>query len=224
MVFSFFRGGSGERGLDHIVTRAVAMLADARHSFDLATLALLTEAGPAGVADDIMATDERINIAEQELRSELIVHVSVQGGSDIGTVLGFTILLKKIERIGDQAKNILELAEHGVSLADNADIDSMLAESRELSELFARAGELLADPDTNDATMHGFVERMDAIGAECQRRIDNYMVSDRPGREVVPLAIYYRYVRRIVANLRGVVRASIEPVQAADGRAVDVDD
>ena len=40
MVLSFFR--KGPTGLEHVVSRAVGMLADARHSFDLASLALLT--------------------------------------------------------------------------------------------------------------------------------------------------------------------------------------
>jgi len=227
MVFAFFRGGSSEKSLDHIVTRAIAMLADARHSFDLASMAVLTDAGSAAVVDDVLATDERINLAEQELRAELVVHISVQGGGDIGTVLGFTLMLKKIERIGDQAKNILDLAEHGVSLADNSDIDSMLDERRELSELFAEAADLLADPDTAEATMHDYADRVDALGAVYQAKIDGYMVSDRPGYEVVPLAIYYRYLRRIVANLLGVVRTSVEPVQLIDyrdGGTVDTDD
>jgi hypothetical protein len=227
MVFAFFRGGSSEKSLDHVVTRAIAMLADARHSFDLATLALLTDADAASVADDILATDHRINVAEQELRSELVVHVSVQGASDIGTVLGFTLMLKKIERIGDQAKNILDLAEHGVSLARHPEIDAMLAERQMLSALFTEAAELLADTDADADTINEFATRVDAIAAAFQAKIDGYLDSDRPGREVVPLAIYYRYLRRIVANLLGVVRTSVEPVSLIDhrdGGTVDTDD
>ena len=97
MVLSFFRSTGGEGDFDHIVTKAVSMLSDARHSFDLATLVLLTDADPATVSDDVNSTDDRINHAEQELRSELVVHVAVQGTADIGSVLGFTLLLKKIE-------------------------------------------------------------------------------------------------------------------------------
>ncbi len=222
MVFAFFRGGSGGSGLDHILTKAIGMLADARHSFDLATLALLTDAGSGPVADDVHATDDRINMAEQELRSELVVHVAVQGSGDIGTVLGVTLMLKKIERIGDQAKNILDLAENGVTLAGNPEIDAMLAERQMLSELFAEAAAILADADTPETTVADFSERVDAILAGFQVKMNGYMSSDRPGREVVPLAIYYRYLRRIVANLLGVVRNSVEPVQSE--RVGDADD
>jgi|GEM_PF-6625375 len=124
MVLAFFRNDSSDGNFDSIVSKSVGMLGDARHSFDLATLALLTDADPATVAKDIRDTDMRINEVEHELRSELVVHVSVQGSADIGSVLGFTLLVKKIERIGDQAKSILELAEAGVNLSGSSDVQA----------------------------------------------------------------------------------------------------
>jgi phosphate uptake regulator len=227
MVLAFFRGSSGEGDFEHIVTRSIAMLAEARHSFDLATMALLTKADPVTVAEDIRATDQRINEAEQELRSELIVHVSVKGGADIGSVLGFTLLLKKIERIGDQAKNILELSETGVSLAETQETQMLLDERQLLSGLFAEAGDLLASAEPDQSALDDYASRVDELTSKYQREIDGFMSSDRPGREVVPLAIYYRYLRRIAANLLGVVRTSSEPLPHVDylqGGTVDTDD
>jgi phosphate uptake regulator len=216
VVLAFFKGNSDDGNFDNIVTSSVAMLADARHSFDLATLALLTDADPAAVAADIRATDDRINLAEQELRSELVVHVSVQGTADIGSVLGFTLLLKKIERIGDQAKNILDLAENGVSLSDRDDIDDLLAERQYLSELFAEAAELLSDPDPSQEAIDEYTDRATAVMDRHKATIDACLTSELPGREVVPLAIYVRYLRRIVANLVGVARANSEPLPLVD--------
>lgn len=216
MVLAFFKNSSAEGNFDHIVSSAVAMLAEARHSFNLATLALLTDADPAAVADDIRETDQRINLAEHELRSELVVHVSVQGTADIGSVLGFTLLLKKIERIGDQAKNILELAENGVTLSTRDDIDELLAERQLLSELFADAGALLSDPDPSEEAISAFADRAHAAMDKHQATIDACMTSELPGREVVPLAIYFRYLRRIAANLVGVVRSSSEPMPSEE--------
>lgn len=227
MVLSFFKGNSGEGNFAPIVARSVAMLSDARHSFDLASLALLTSAGSAAVADDVRATDERINQAEQELRSELVVHVVVQGSADIGSVLGFTLLLKKIERIGDQAKNILELAEHGVSFVGSEDLERMTAERQQLSGFFAEAGELLSSSDADRAAIDEYSTRVHVSVAYFQSKIDEYMSSERPGFEVVPLAIYYRFLRRIGANLVGVVRTSVDPVphlDYLDDGAVDTDD
>ena len=224
MVFAFLRGSSTHGSLDHVEAKAISMLADARHSFDLATLALLTNADAADVADDVRDTDRRINIAEQELRSELVVHVAVQGSADIGTVLGYTLLLKKIERIGDQAKNILDLAEQGVSLAEHADVEQMLADRQALSQLFVETSELLADAQASAESIAEFGERVDAIIDRHKAKIEECMRSELPGREVVPLAIYYRYLRRIAANLVGIVRTADSPIHPADDLSTDIDD
>lgn len=223
MVMSFF--SKGQRGLDHIVSKSVGMLGDARHSFDLATLALLTNTDTVAVEADIRATDQRINHTEQQLRAELVVHVTVQGSSDIGSVLGMILLLKKIERIGDQATNILDLAESGVRLAGERDTEAMLAERGLISTMFGETAELLAEPD--DSQIEEFCARGGALLNEHQAKIDSYLHSDRPGREVVPRAIYYRYLKRIVANLLGIVRTASTPVQTIDyldGGETDTDD
>ncbi len=227
MVLAFFKGNAGDGNFDHIVAKSITMLGDARHSFDLATLALLTDTDPNAVAQDIHATDQRINETEQELRSELVVHVSVQGSADIGSVLGFTLLLKKIERVGDQAKNILDLAVNGVTLADSPEIADLLEGRQAASALFVEAGDLLGSVDKDDDALDAYGVRVSAMMAELQGKIDGFMTSERPGREVVPLAIYYRYLRRIVANLLGIVRTSSEPLQHIDyleDGTIDTDD
>ena len=223
MVMSFFR--KGESGLDQISARTISMLADARHSFDLASTTVLSGADHEQVADDIHATDERINQAEQDLRGELVVHVAVQGADDIGVVLGTTLLIKKIERIGDQAKNILGLAEEGVDLSGAADMDELVAYRQTISGMMGEAGELLSDHD--DERVDDFRERTDALRLELEARVRSYMHSDAPGREVVPRAILYRYWKRIVANVLGVVSTATEPLQSQDyldGGATDIDD
>jgi len=226
MVLSFFRKGSGN-GLDQVVTRSVSMLGDARHSFDLATMALLTGADAEAVAADVRETDDRINRAEQELRSDLVVHIAVQGATDIGSVMGLTLLLKKIERVGDQAKNILDLAESGVSLTDGNDVDVLMSEREAVSSLFGEAADLLSHPDAGGDAIDEFTARAAAIERGHRDEIDVLLRSERPGREVVGLAIYYRYLKRIVANLIGIVRTGVEPIETADyldEGAVDTDD
>lgn len=223
MVFAFFK--KPDAAMEGIALRAVAMLNDARHSFDLATLALLGGASIDAVADDIRQTDNRINRAEQDIRSELVVHVSVQGTQDIGIVMGYTLLIKKIERIGDQAKNILDLADEGVSLAGGADADELMAERQTVSALFAEAAELLANPD--DDRVEDYAERVQVITGAQQQKINELTHSDLPGRDAVPRAIYYRYLKRIVANLLGVVSTASEPlphIDYLDGGRTDITD
>ena len=210
MVLSFFRGG--DSGLDHVVTRSVAMVTDARHSFDLACTALMSGADPRLIAVDVRETDLRINANEQQLRGELAVHISVHGPNDIGEVIGLILLLKKIERVGDHAKNILDLAESGVSFVNESDIDGLLEERRIVSGFFTEASEILAE---HDGIPQSFRERVDAMTSQIQLRIDGYMTSEQPGHQVVPRAVYHRYLKRIVANLNSAVFAATEPVRVA---------
>lgn len=225
MVMSFFRKSSDETGIEHVAHQTISMLGDARHSFDLASTVVLSGADPSAVGADIEATDRRINEAEQRLRSELVVHVSVRGGGDIGLVLGYTLLLKKIERIGDQAKNIFELAADGVSLAGADDIDEFVARRQEISRMYVEAADLLASQDLDAAK--DFLSRSLALNDLCGAKVGEYMQSERPGSWAVPRAMLYRYWKRIVANLAGVVTAAIEPLQNIDyldGGRTDISD
>lgn len=212
MVMEFFR--RSEPGLDTIERRVLSMLADARHSFDLATNVVLTGTDSDQVGADIRATDQRINTAEQELRSDLVVHVSVQGSADIAVVLSYTLLIKKIERIGDQAKNILDLADEGVSFAGAPDIDELFEYRQTISSLFAEAGELLSEP--REGPVHDYRDRVYALRIGFEGKVREYLHSSEPGSHVVPRAIFYRYLKRIVANLGGVVTSVTEPLAHQD--------
>ena len=211
MVLSFFR--KSPAGLDHIVASSVTMLGHARHSYDLATTALLSGADPSALAEDIRATDQLINSTEQDLRGELVVHITVQGPNDIGEVLGLILLLKKIERIGDQAKNIIDMVEAGISFAGDDDADRLGSERGTVSALFGDAAQILGESDADPSE---FIDRANLLVASIQDDIDAFLRSDRPGHEVVPRAIYARYQKRIVANLVGVIRSATEPINRGD--------
>ena len=222
MVLSFIGGESGHGDFEHLVAGSISMLGDAHRSFELATGALLLDGDTDSdqgerAASAIRDIDRRINRAEQELRNDLVDHISRRGSSGIHTVLGFTVLIKKIERCGDQAKNILELTEGGVSLADVPETPMLLDERTIVSELFARTAQLLTDTAPEPEVVDDFAERVDGVSADCQARIDSYLTCDRPGHEVVPLAIYSGFQLRIAANLMGVVWAWAEPEYLTGG-------
>lgn len=206
-MMSFFkRGGTA---LERITGHIAEMVADARHSFEAATEAVLSPTDLAATAQDIHATDDRINRAEQSLRRELIIHVSVQGGADIGMVLGWSLLVKKVERIGDQAKNILDLALEGVNLADAVDREEYVTARDVIAEMFDEVAELIAHPDRGRAER--FKTRADVVRAGHEQRLRDLVHSDEPGHWAVPRAVLHRYLKRIVANLEGVALTITDP-------------
>ncbi len=208
MVLSFFR--DGETGLEKIEQEIISMLGQARHSFDVAMSTLVSGADADTVGEDVRTTDQSINESEQRIRRELLVHSAVQGTGDLAQVMGYLLIIKKIERIGDQAKNILNLAEEGVRFTDSPDLPELVEARDKVSAAFAETAELLLDPQEERIT--SFREEATELTHEYENRLRALMHSERPGRESVPLAMLYRYLKRIIANLAGVAATVAEPL------------
>ena len=206
MVMSFFRKPE-EGGLKHIDAQVQGMINDARHTFDLAMNALT--GGPvATVADEVRRTDRRINI------TELVVHASVHGGVDTPEVLVFMHMVKDLERIGDYNKNIFDLADEGVSLAEAPDLGRLLGYRDELSSRIALMGELLTTRDEDGA--RAYITRGDELRREFDDRINELVHSTEPAVVAVPRALLYRFLKRVTAHSLNVVSAVVMPVDRLD--------
>ncbi len=213
MVWEVFRKSDGP-SLENMVGHVSQMLGDARHVFDAACSSLLAGADASALVDDVRETDRRINAAEQEIRRELIVHTSVHGTSDITGVMVVLMVSRKVERIGDNAKNILDLALDGVDLSDAEDVAVLRERCKAISQMMADAAEMFRGERHDQA--EGYVERT----REAQRIYDNLVTelvrTDSPGKYAVPRALLYRYLKRIVANLEGVVSSVVQPLDMID--------
>ena len=189
------------------------MINDARHTFDLAMNALT--GGPvATVADEVRRTDRRINITEMEIRRELVVHASVHGGVDTPEVLVLMHMVKDLERIGDYNKNIFDLADEGVSLAEAPDLGRLLGYRDELSSRIALMGELLITQDEDGA--RAYITRGDELRREFDDRINELVHSTEPAVVAVPRALLYRFLKRVTAHSLNVVSAVVMPVDRLD--------
>jgi phosphate uptake regulator len=214
MVIRFFRGDGGADRLERIETLLQRMLADDRHSFDVATGALFGGASAEMVGSDLRSTDRRVNETEVEVRRELIVHISVSGSVDIPTALVYMSVVKDIERIGDYAKNIFDLADDGADLSAANDRDSLIADRDRVSAMISETAETFRERDTDRA------RALIAEGDELQNRYDDvvsaWVRSDAPAHEAVPRALYHRHLKRIVAHLMNVLSAVVMPVDRLD--------
>ncbi|MDP7542318.1 MAG: PhoU domain-containing protein [Acidimicrobiales bacterium] len=208
MVMSFFRRPE-EGGLSQIDAQVQRMINDARHTFDLAMNALT--GGPvATIADEVRRTDRQINVTEMEIRRELVVHASVHGGVDTPEVLVFMNMIKDLERIGDYNKNIFDLADDGVSMAEAPDLDQMLGYRDEISSRIALMGELLTTRDEDRA--RAYIARGDEMRRDFDARIIELLHSTETAMVAVPRALLYRFLKRVTAHSLNVVSAIVMPV------------
>lgn len=190
------------------------MLADDRHSFDVATSALLTGADTSIVGPDLHATDARVNEAERELRQALVVHASVHGTSRVPAILVYMSVVKDVERIGDYAKNIYDVAAQGIDLSDGADRAALIGYRDRISSMITEASAIFADDDRDGA--QDFIRDADMLLDEFDQHVSELVVTERQGKEAVPRALLYRYYKRIVAHLMNLLSAIVMPLDRLD--------
>jgi phosphate transport system protein len=200
--------------LDRIETTLQRMFTDDRHAFDLAMSALVGGAAAHNVGAELRATDHRVNEAEREIRRELVVHASVHGGIDTPAVLIYMSIVKDVERVGDYAKNLFDLANDGADLSATPQAARYLELRDQVSRMIVdvadafrarepeRSRELLG---IGDVLMDEFDDAVSAL------------VRDAPeGQQAVAQALTYRYLKRIVAHLLNVLSAVVMPVDRLD--------
>ena len=211
MVMSFFR--SDEGGISQIESQVQRMIADARHTFDLAMNAV-TGGAVETVADEVRRIDRQINVTEIEIRRELLVHISVHGAADAGEMLVFMNMIKDLERIGDYNKNIFDLALEKVSFSGDEDLEQILGFRDELSSRIALMGEILDTRDEDRA--RAYIERGDHLRREFDGLVNELVHATAPALVAVPRALLYRFLKRVAAHCANVVTAVVMPVDRLD--------
>jgi phosphate uptake regulator len=215
MVLRLFRGDGSEERLEAIERTLLQMLADDRHSFDMANAALIGGADPEVIGPDLLDTDHRVNIAEQKIRRKLVVHASVHGTmADIPPLLVYMSIVKDIERIGDYAKNIYDLSSAGASFAEAEDRDDLVRYRDRISELITECGSAFYERNGDKATE--LIAECDTMADEFDDHVDLLVVTSKPGTYAVPRALYYRYCKRIVAHLMNLLSAVVMPIDMLD--------
>jgi phosphate uptake regulator len=213
MAFRFLRDEGTDR-LEAIEAKVQEMLRYDRHEFELAMSALMGDVVAREVNNELRSTDQKVNRLEREIRRELLVHVSVFGGISTPAVLVFMSVVKDVERVGDYAKNILDLALDGANFSVLPDAEQWRQTGREISEFIEEAGEVFR-------TRHS--ERTRKLLAEGDRLLDLFdaevsrLVKEGDGEaQAVPRALAIRYLKRVVAHLMNLLSAVVMPLDRLD--------
>lgn len=213
MVMRYFRQ-SGDDRLEHVEQKLLSMLADDRHSFDLAASALLGGAAPETVGQELRDTDRRVNEGVREIRRELIVHSSVHGSISTPAVLVYMSIVKDVERVGDYAKNIFDLADLGADFSDAPDRGQLIGYRDRVSALISETGPIFVE--SNGERARRILGEADDMLDQLDNLVADLCLTAEPGHQAVPRALFYRHLKRIGAHLMNVLSAVIMPVDHLD--------
>jgi len=211
--FSFLRGTRGDR-IDAIEAKVRRMLELDRLEFDLAMSALLGDVEARSVNDELRTTDQKVNQAEREIRRELVVHASVFGAIEIPMVLVYMSIVKDVERVGDYAKNIIDVALDGVTFAETDDAEEWRSLAGEISTFISEAADAFQARDG---------ERSRTLLTQGDRMLDSFdtkvsalVKGDDQGPQAVARALVLRYLKRVVAHLLNILTAVVMPIHRLD--------
>lgn len=213
MPFKFLRGQGGER-LDSVEAKVQQMLQHVRHECDLAMSALLGDVVAREVNDELRSTDQQVNQLEREIRRQLVVHASVFSGIETPSVLVYMSIVKDIERLGDYAKNLLDLALDGANFFATNDADEWRRLSRDVSDYIMNVGRAFGERNAEHARQ--LLNPGGDLLGHFDRRVSALVRGEDTGPQPVARALAYRYLKRVIAHLMNVLSAVVMPVDRLD--------
>jgi phosphate uptake regulator len=221
MAFKLFGGGSGDV-LESVEAKVQAMLAHDRYEIDLAMAALLGDRVASEINDDLRTTDQKVNRLEREIRRELMVRTSVLGAIDTPAVLVYMSIVKDIERIGDYAKNLIDLARDGANFADVPDAAEWRRLWTDITTYLAEAGEAFRARD--GARCRALLARGDRMLHMCDDRVSALVRGDDCEPQAVARSLAFRYIKRVIAHAMNMLSAVVMPLDRLDYFSEDPED
>ena len=188
----------------------MVMLRESLGMFRDATVSFRVEGTP---EVDIYARDRRINKFQRSVRRNIVTHLAVSANPNVNGALVLTSIVIDIERIGDYAKNIVELASAHPTIFDGGRLQgNIIGIERTVEKIFNNLLPALEDSDIDLARKvigdHQMVaEEVDDLMEDL---IAGKVMSENSG-EAVTAALYLRYLKRISAHLKNVATSVVNP-------------
>ena len=161
------------------------------------------------IREDFFSKDVAINKAEQSIRRKVLVHLSVQAGTDIPACLVLISVVKDAERMGDYAKNVFDVLKHTPRLAPSPYYDQLIEMSSEISSSFDNAKDVFRNSDTQAALR--LREANYRLAKQCDSSIQE-LLGGTSCETAVAYALLFRFHKRILSHLRNIVSSVVMPV------------
>lgn len=212
MVLDFFRGSGST--IEDVERMLVQMLRDGRTVYDAATEAVFGGGKSKETKREVKGTDKQINAAQRDVRRALLIHTSVAGNVDLPLVLSYMSVVKDVERVGDYAKSIYDIAKYGADFSvapDRADLERFAGA---VGQLLDEAAEVFSKRNSERA--QELLVRADPILDEYDDRITTLVQSDHTTFDATTRALYFVYLARITAHVMNLMTALVLPVDQLD--------
>lgn len=157
--------------------------------------------------------DKKVNKFERKVRKKVLQHLAITGTDHLTSGLTLVSIIIDIERIGDYAKNIVQLADNHEAILHGGDSEHDLrAIENAVEDAFKRLAAILMDGDEGAAET--LAKEYLWVNKLCDKHLLRYMSEPDPSvgpGDVVALALYFRYLKRIHSHLRNIATSIYRP-------------
>jgi phosphate uptake regulator len=188
--------------------RIRAMIDLALSIFRASSLALLRQQE---VGFDLYARDREINELVVDVRRKIVEHLSIAACHNVGGELVFLKVINDIERVGDYAKNLMDLAKMlPAPLPGGRFHEQLIGMLPTVEGFFKKAERALFDGAEDDArsVIKGHLE----INQACEGIVEA-LLKDKEieAPEAIALALTARYFKRVSSHLKNVASTAVNP-------------
>ena len=191
------------------------VMLESTHKMFTESVKSLRQSDSAEVDIDIYEMDQMINRYERQVRRKVLKHLAIAGGVNMIPGLILTSIVIDIERIGDYAKNIKELAVSHPNRLQCGRYDKDIKRIEEgVGEIYKEVIPALKTSDADRArkilTDHWW------IITTCDEIVGNLITSPDPqlsSTDAIVTALYTRYLKRISAHLINIATSIFNPFE-----------
>jgi len=206
-----------QHSLKDLLGDFVEMLEMDRRMFKKVLGVFIGETDRLDIHENVYKRDVEINRRERAIRKGILQHLTVHPGGDLPACLVLMSIVKDAERVGDYAKNIVEVAQ---ALKKNPKelrhIEELLDISEHVTDIFANTINAIRDSD--GALAKEVVQDESAMTKRCDALVEKIANSDLTANEAVCTAMAIRFFKRIEAHLSNIASSVVLPVHRLDGR------
>lgn len=159
---------------------------------------------------DIYKLDQELNQMQISVRRKVLEHLSINPRQDITSSLILVTIVVDIERIGDYAKNLIELAHHYPEKLCGPYCDRVRNFEMEITKNFLHTIRAFKEVDAQLGQM--VMDAHAKLAPEFEHLIEDILEdTSLRGREAVIYALLARFLKRVSAHLKNVASSVVNP-------------
>jgi phosphate uptake regulator len=163
-----------------------------------------------GKVEGLYRIDRQLNELQIAIRRRILEHLAINPAQDINASFVLAILVIDLERIGDYAKNLDEIAKHYPEPISGGAFDALHPMAERVKEMFTQTKIAITENDT-ELARRVMADQAD-LAMQADRLMDQLIESkDISVKEGIVAALLSRYLKRVSAHLKNVASSVVNP-------------